>query len=348
MGGPSVIEQRLVFNVRDPAGAFAQVALDCDDAVAGRRGFRRTSTGWALTIPRPDLARLEYRLLLTARDGSVRVVCDPGNPERVRTAFGERSTALLPGYRTPAWLRREAPPGIVGRLRHDDPAIGDLPIDVWSPAGLETDVPAPLLMVHDGPEYADLARLTAYATAMVADQTLPPFRLALMQPVDRDGWYAANPDYVRSALDSLETIAGSFAVAGKPVVMGASLGGLSALLVALAGEPRFGGVLAQSGSFFTAELDPQEASYPYFDRVVDAVRRVSTSAPTDHPLVVALTCGVHEENHPNNQAMAATLRRLGHRVRFYGVPDLHNYTAWRDSLHPALTGVLQSVWGAQG
>jgi hypothetical protein len=30
------------------------------------------------------------------------------------------------------------------------------------------------------------------------------------------------------------------------------------------------------------------------------------------------------------------------------VHDLHNYTAWRDSLDPALTDLLRSVWGAQG
>jgi len=35
-------------------------------------------------------------------------------------------------------------------------------------------------------------------------------------------------------------------------------------------------------------------------------------------------------------------------VVFSRVPDLHNYTAWRDSLDPALTDLLRKCWGATG
>ncbi|MBA2558783.1 MAG: hypothetical protein H0V07_02675, partial [Propionibacteriales bacterium] len=157
MAGPSVIAQRLIFTFDDPARTLARVARDCDDAVVGPRRFRRTGSGWRLAISTPDLLRLEYRLSLTAPDGSVQVVCDPANPERVRTAFGERSVALLPGYRAPDWLDREHRPGRIQTVRHHDPGLGELPIDVWSPPGLERDEAAPLLIVHDGPEYADLA-----------------------------------------------------------------------------------------------------------------------------------------------------------------------------------------------
>jgi enterochelin esterase family protein len=348
MATPFVRDSKLVFSLDDPTGSFARVALDCDDAIAGRRRFRRTTAGWTLTIPRPPLWRVEYRLLLTGHDGSVEVVCDPANPERVRTAFGERSVALLPGYRPPAWLGQERAAAPVTRLEHSSDVLGKLPIDVWSPDALQPDDPAPLLVVHDGPEYADLAELAAYSAVMVGDQTLPRYRMALLHPLERDAWYTANQDYLRAELDALDTVRRSFAVAGPLVAMGASLGGLSALLVALAGEHRFGGVLSQSGSFFTSELDIQESSYPYFDRVVGAVRDIGRAGRTDHPLEISLTCGASEENYANNKEMATTLRHNGHEVRLQGVRDLHNYTAWRDSLHPALTDVLRSVWGAGG
>jgi len=348
MATPFVRDSQLVFSLDDSTGSLARVALDCDDAITGRRRFRRTSAGWTLTLPRPPLWRVEYRLLQTGHDGSVEVVCDPANPERVRTAFGERSVALLPGYRPPAWLDHEGAAATVTRLEHSSDVLGRLPIDVWAPDTLGPADAAPLLVVHDGPEYADLAQLAAYSAAMVGDQTLPPYRMALMHPLERDAWYTANRDYLRAELDALDTVGRSFAVSGPFVAMGASLGGLSALLVALAGEHRFGGVLSQSGSFFTSELDLQESSYPYFDRVVGAVRDVAGGGRSDHPLEIALTCGVSEENYANNKEMAATLRRNGHEVRLQGVRDLHNYTAWRDSLHPALTDVLRSVWGAGG
>jgi enterochelin esterase-like enzyme len=339
---------RLVFGLTDPNGDHARVSLDCDDAISGRRGFRRTATGWSLSIPRPEVTRVEYRLLLTAQDGSGQLICDPENPERVATAFGERSVALLPGYSAPDWLSAGPPAGSQEMLHYDDPAIGTLPVTVWSPEGLERSDPAPLLVAHDGPEYADLAALTTYAAAMVSRRSLPPFRIALMRPVERDAWYSANQDYLRAERAAVETVGRSFALLGPRVAMGASLGGLSALLLALDDPAGYRGVVAQSGSFFRADLDQQESGYPYFARIVEAVRAVAAGATADPGLQVAMTCGVLEENHANNVQMAAALSGLGHQVRFFDVPDLHNYTAWRDNLDPALTGVLRSVWGAQG
>jgi enterochelin esterase-like enzyme len=348
MNVPSVVDRQLRFGLRDPERRYAEVSLDCDDAIPGRRRFRRTSTGWALRLRAPDVGRLEYRLILTAHDGSVEVVCDPANPERVRTAFGERSVAMLPGYAPPAWLHRDAPPGDAEYLEHHDDDIGTLPMTVWSPAGLAGSDAAPLLVVHDGPEYVELSALTSYAAAMVEARTLPRFRMALMHPVKRDEWYAANPDYIRAELAALETVGATFPVRGPRVAMGASLGGLTALLLTLAAPAQFHGLLAQSGSFFRADLDSQEEGYPSFARVVGAVRRIEGAEPTGQRLQVAMTCGVLEENYANNLEMFAALLRLGHEVRFFDVRDLHNYTAWRDSLDPALTDLLRSVWGTQG
>ena len=102
--------------------------------------------------------------------------------------------------------------------------------------------------------------------------------------------------------------------------------------------------MAQSGSFFTSDLDPQESSYPFFDRVTEAVREVEQTDHTDRPLQIALTCGRLEENFANNDAMASALADQGHLVVFAPVADLHNYTAWRDALHPTLTDLLRTVW----
>ncbi len=352
MALPSVIEDSLVFTLDDPDRSLARVSLDCDDAVPGRRRFRRTGTGWLLSIPRPDLNRLEYRLLLTTRSGETSVVCDSENPERVNTAFGERSVALMPGYVRPEWLRVEAEPGVMtkdviegddARIEGDDDGI-DIPITVWSPAGLESVEPAPLLVVHDGPEYVELAQLDQYAAVMIASGALPPFRMALMHPVERDAWYAANADYVAAELAALDKLTDEVSVVGEMVVMGASLGGLTAVLIALAAGSRFGGVLSQSGSFFSTELDPQESSYPFFEQVTAGVRSIVTSPAPGSPLQIVMTCGRMEENFANNDAMSSALAELGHLVAFTAVADLHNYTAWRDALDPALTEVLRTVW----
>lgn len=350
MTAPSVIERHLVFSLDDPLREYAQVWLECDEAIPGPRRFRRTAAGWALAFPRPDVARLEYRLVLTARTGETRVVCDPGNPERVRTAFGDRSVALMPGYERPAWLRREVVAGTLAEVRHADDDIAELPMGVWSPPGLADDAAAPLLVVNDGPEYLALAELDHYAAAMVESGSLPPFRMALLQPVERDEWYAANPVYIAASIRAIRSLAERFAIRGPHVLMGASLGGLCALLTACA-APRYfevAGVFAQSGAFFQPDTDPQESAYPPFERVSEAVRQLLVAGQASRPLVVGLTCGSHEENLANNQAMAAALDREGHDVELTEVPDLHNYTAWRDSLDPPLTRVLRIAWGARG
>ncbi len=346
---PSVIEDALVFTLADPERALIQVSLDCDDAVLGRRRFRRTTSGWLLSIPRPDLNRLEYRLVVSNRGGVTEVICDPANPERVQTAFGQRSVALMPGYERPGWLRRDVSPGstqeITVEARAGDDGSGiEIPVTIWSPAGLAADAAARLLVVHDGPEYVALADLTHYAATVISDHAVPPFRLACLHPVERDPWYAANPDYVQAELDALDHVVASVPTTDRWVALGASLGGLTSLLVALSGADRFGGVMAQSGSFFSSDLDPQESSYPYFARVVDAVSRLEQVEHVDRPLQVALTCGRLEENFANNDAMASALADHGHLVVFAPVQDLHNYTAWRDALDPTLTDLLQTVW----
>ena len=57
-----------------------------------------------------------------------------------------------------------------------------------------------------------------------------------------------------------------------------------------------------------------------------------------------MTCGVAEENLANNRLMARALAAQEFDVELNVVPDMHNYTGWRDALHPHLTHLLLRVW----
>jgi enterochelin esterase family protein len=57
-----------------------------------------------------------------------------------------------------------------------------------------------------------------------------------------------------------------------------------------------------------------------------------------------MTCGAEEENVHNNRLMASSLSAHGYGARLHEVPDLHNYTCWRDALHPHLTRLLADLW----
>ena len=325
--------------VEDPEERLAGVRL-CSDLALADPDFVRDDGGWVLSLPRTGLARLEYQLELSDLEGDTVVVCDPGNPERAPGAFGEKSVLLAPGYRSPAWLEA---PAISGEF--DEIGIRvlgrEVTIGIWSPAEGEL----PLLVAHDGPEYDELAALTRYAGAMIERGTLPPFRVAMLPPGDRDEWYSASAVYGRALCRRiLPTIAEHVLVAGRPVGMGASLGGLAMLQAQRTWPDVFAGLFLQSASFFVPRFDRHESGFPRYARIVRFVRGVVRAGTFDEVVPVSMTCGAEEENIHNNRLVARALTGQGYGVTLAEVPDLHNYTGWRDAFDPHLTRLLSRMW----
>jgi enterochelin esterase family protein len=304
--------------------------------------FRREDGSWVLSLPHMRLVRLEYQLELSGHDGTTEVVCDPGNPRRAPGAFGEKSVLVAPGYRPPAWLDESAVEGTFDRIE-TRVWSRDFEIAIWSPREGEL----PLLVAHDGPEYDSLACLTRYAGAMIARGALPPFRMALLPPGDRDEWYSASAVYGRALCRQIiPAVRAQVPVASLPVGIGASLGALSMLQAQRTWPRTFSGLFLQSGSFFIPRFDRHESGLPRYGRIVRFVRSVLRAQSHPEPLPVIMTCGAEEENVHNNRVMASALATQGYEVRLHEVPDLHNYTSWRDAFHPHLTGLLRQLWGA--
>jgi enterochelin esterase-like enzyme len=326
--------------VEDPEQRLAAVRL-CSDLPLVDPSFVRENGGWMLELPPTGLARLEYQLELSDHEGNTVVVCDPDNPDRAPGAFGEKSVLLTAGYRPPAWLEA---PAVAGELEPVTIRVlgRALEISVWSPAEGEL----PLLVAHDGPEYDELAALTRYAGAIIERGEVPPFRVALLPPGDRDEWYSAAARYGRALCNRiLPAFREHVAVSGLPVGMGASLGGLAMLQAQRTWPGVFAGLFLQSGSFFVPRFDRQESGFPRYARIVRFVRRVLRTAAFDEPMPVSMTCGAEEENIHNNRLMASALAAQGYDAQLAEVPDLHNYTNWRDALDPHLTGLLADLWG---
>ncbi|HKC29836.1 MAG TPA: alpha/beta hydrolase-fold protein, partial [Jatrophihabitans sp.] len=250
----------------------------------------------------------------------------------------------LPGYEAPWWLDAAAGESTEAPLAVAAAEL-DATIDltVWAPVGLEADRPAPLLVVHDGPEYVRLGAFTQYLGAAVAAGELPPLRAALLAPGDRNAWYSANAAYSRALCEALLPALDEVAPATVRVGVGASLGGLAMLHAHRTYPDRFDGLLLQSGSFFTPALDAQESGFSGFAGVTEFVAATHAARCHERPIPSVLTCGSVEENLANNQLMAATLRRLGYPARLVTVPDAHNYVAWRDALDPHLTALVADV-----
>jgi enterochelin esterase-like enzyme len=345
--GPVVARDQVVFRFVDPQHRLSGVRLWQEVGVPGDLlGFGREGQAWTLVLQRPAVDRMEYRFELHHADGSTETVLDQANPRRCNGAFGDYSVVQFPGYRAPAWLSADAPEGFWAAGEADG-AKGTAHVAwrLWSPTGLDPEDKAPLLLVHDGPEYDALASLTRCLAAEVASGALPPVRAALLEPGERDERYSANPAYsralARSVLPAVRTSCPSTAVVG----VGASLGALALLHAHRRHPDSLDGLLLQSGSFFQGSLDAQERRFPGFGRIDRFVRGVLDSEKAARPVPVVLTCGTVEENLANNRRMAAALAAQGYPARLVEVRDAHNYTAWRDSLLPALPELLRAVAG---
>jgi enterochelin esterase-like enzyme len=338
-------EDELALTFRGPRGLRA-VRFRCELFKRGsppelrRRGRSLT---WELRLPRPvGVDRVEYLLELVHTDGRTELVTDPANPLHAPGPFGDKSVLELDGYEPPVWLDEEAEPGIVEplalRSRRLRATVEGL---LWTSAGADDNEPLPLLVVHDGPEYAKFSALTRMLDATVAQLELPPFRAALLQPVRRNETYSAAKLYA----DALATeLVPALPATTSRVGMGASLGGLAMLHAHRLHPVLFAGLFLQSGSFFRRELDGYERSFPRFERIARFVGGVRRTRDWPHPIPVTMTCGLGEENLGNNRAMRDALAAQGYPVELVEHRDAHNWVSWRDVLDPHLTVLLERLW----
>jgi enterochelin esterase-like enzyme len=337
----------VLLRLADPDERYTAVGLRSDLPLPnGERAYARHNGEWRLELAAPPLARLEYELEVVHRDGGSERLCDPGNPYRAPGAFGEKSVLLMPGYGPPRWLAEEGVPGNTEELAVRGRGLGaEVPVRIWSPADADPAEPLPLLAAHDGPEYDELSSLTRFAAVAIRAGELPRHRVALLDPGVRDEWYSASARYAGALVrDVLPAIGAAVAVRDAPVGMGTSLGALAMLHVQRRHPAVLGGLFLQSGSFFTPRFDAHEARFPRYGRIVRFVRETLVQTTHRDPVPVTLTCGSAEENVHNNRLMTRALSTQGYAVEIHEVPDLHNYTAWRDAFDPHLTGLLARAW----
>ena len=331
------------------AGSSGDGGAGLDDAAMD---FEPEPGGWVLRLRWPPVQRLEYRLRLRRRDGGAEEVCDPANPLRAPGRFGDAtgdtSVVERPGYTEPEWLTAPRVAGGAVDLPVHSRYLGtEVPVRLWSPADAAPDEPLPLLLAHDGPEYAEQASLIGFCAALIEAGRLPRHRVALLGAPHRDEWYLANISYARAiALAVLPALRRAVAVQRAVVGMGAGLGALAMLHVHRRYPALVGGLFLQSGSFVGIRLDQQERQSGPLVRISRFVRDMAVQAEAEQPIPIALSCGTAEENLLNNRQMAAVLARQGHRVQLVETPDADNAVAWRDALDPVLADLLRSAWRA--
>jgi hypothetical protein len=305
------------FALTDPRSRLHAVRLWHELAEPLPTDFSRRGRTWRLDVPRPDVDRMEYLLSLSQNGGDA-FAPDPGNPRRASGPFGDKSVVEFPEYRPPSWLGR-SPDG----WRPPAPqVIGGIEVTLLD------DGLGPLLVVHDGPEYAEFSQLLLYL------QGLRPLRVALLQPRNRNDEYSASAVYARRLV---ERVLPELPQAPR-IGVGASLGALALLHAHTVYPEAFAGLFLQSGSFFRRREETYERWFSRFARVTRFVSAVHSGSFPWEPIPTTLTCGTGEQNLACNRAMARTLGAPLHEIR-----DAHNWTAWRDALDPHLRELVARV-----
>ena len=323
----------------DAEQAYSEVQLG-QELVRPRPGplFAWENGAWHLDFPRPDVDRMEY---LIGVDGDFRL--DPGNPKRAAGPFGDKSVVEWPDYEPPAWLDSIADAGPVEELEiRCRRLVARVQVQLYStpePPGKD----APLLVVHDGPEYAKYAGLTRFLDAMSWEERIPPLRAALIQPVDRDETYSASAQYSAALVRELLPAIGKRAPHTIRIGMGASLGALAMLHAHRRHPKTFDGLFLQSGSFFRQRSDKHDSGFPRYRRITRFVGTVLRGVGEVRPIPVAITCGTAEENRANNEALAEALIYQRYTSWISLVRDAHTWTCWRDAFDPNLPALIEAA-----
>jgi len=327
------------FTLPDPEHRFDEVLL-AQEVRRPRPGppFEWADGAWRLRFARPELDRLEYLLGI---DGDF--VPDPGNPLRAPGPFGDKSVVAWPEYEAPAWLDTIADAGPVERLevrcRRLVARVQVLLYSTPEPPGRD----APLIVAHDGPEYAEYSALTRFLDAMSWEERIPPLRAALIQPVDRDETYSASALYAAALVRELLPAITRAAPHGVRIGMGASLGALAMLHAHRRHPKSFDALLLQSGSFFRQRWDKYESGFGRYRRITRFVGSVLRASTAGRPIPVAITVGTAEENRPNNEAVCAALLDQGYPAWLALIRDAHTWTCWRDAFDPHLPALVEAA-----
>jgi enterochelin esterase family protein len=334
----------VAFTLPDPGRELTRVELLHELVRPRRVPFARDGAAFELRLPRPPVDRLEYLLERERRNGLVDLGPDPGNELVAPGPFGPKSVVEFPEYAPPAWtVDDESHPGDVRELRLSSRLLRTtVKAVLWSAAETDPARALPLLVVHDGPEYAEYSSLLRLLDHLVAFGELSPLRAVLLPPpLNRFESYSASARYARALTE--EWLPALPPCAGRPIGLGASLGALALLHAHYAKPDAFGGLMLQSGSFFRQRFDSHESGAPRYVRITRFVSRIAGGQSEVAPIPVTVTCGTGEENLANNRWLAETLGERGWPVELVEHRDAHNWVSWRDSLHPHLAELILQV-----
>jgi enterochelin esterase family protein len=271
-------------------------------------------------------ARLEYKLVVDER-----VITDPLCPNTVDNGIGEQNSYFVVGeFREPpelSWVPT-IPHGRVEQFNFESRLLRNRrQIHVYLPAGYDADLTRrfPTLYVHDGGEYLHRGRLPTVLDNLIFSRAISPLIAIMLDPVVRGREYRASEEYATflesELLLHLERRYRTLAQREARGVMGASLGGLISVYVALSRPHLFSRVGGQSSALHLEEA-----------RITELLTSLRAST------TFYLDVGKYEPRYlPTHGRIVTMLKTLGYPCFFQQLGGGHNWTSWRTHLTDLLT-----------
>lgn len=243
-----------------------------------------------------------------------------------------------------------APPARLQRHSWHSARLGNTR-NVWVyTTGDSNPAQRPLALLLDGQFWSSNMPVWDPLMQLTREGKLPEAVYLLIDAIDqkqRAHELACNEDFWLAVQEELLPQLAEWAPhSGNPastLVCGQSFGGLSSLYAGLHWPQRFGGVIAQSGSFWWPRRDMyQQPAVP-----ADAgwlLRQAERGVGRKGGLKVFMEAGTHEQVARRvNDRMADVLRDAGHQVQYRVVEGGHDSLCWRGGL---IDG-LQALWADQ-
>jgi enterochelin esterase family protein len=277
-----------------------------------------------LTLTEP--ARLEYKFVVNGEWKT-----DPCCPNSVDNGVGGQNSFFETGdFHEPPELQyvAEIPHGRVEQFAYESERLAnERQVHVYLPAayGEDPERRFPSFYVHDGGEYLDRARMTVVLDNLIHAREIPPLIAVMIDPVNRMREYWANDEYAAflcsEFVPEIDRRYHTMADRKSRGVMGASLGGLISVCIALEYPRVFSKAAGQSSALQLAE-----------DKISSLIAGIKGS-----PMRFYFDVGKFEPPFiPANQRFAAVLATKRIPCFYQELPGGHNWTSWRAHLKDLL------------
>ena len=291
----------------------------------------RKVSSFALELP--DDVYFEYAFL----DASGKMRADPERAERADNPWYKEVSAVYgPDYQSnPFATPADVPTGETKRLRLESHHLAQTKrVSIYTPKGFE-DEPLPVVYVQDGVALYRYVKLHLILENLLRDGLVRPAQLVFLEPTNRTQEYGFNAAYQKFVLEEvLPEVEQAVAATDERIALGASLGGLASVLLALNEPELFRSVVTFSGAFLGS---PDEKDFYRSKKswVLDELKKRDTL-----PLRFYTEVGTLEWLTNINRKVAQVLDEKGYEHVYAERSAGHNWTNWKNGFQGALTFAL--------